>query len=242
MAQIDIIKQRIRERLEALKLTARGVSLRATNRADAVNNILNKDAMPTFERLEAIAKELGCSVKYLTGSSDVPALDPWDVAVGANPVVARSDMNRDLPVYESARYEGPEIGPAVTKGQIDFGRITQFFFRPPYLTSKKKAYAVFAPVGTASPALDIGQAAIMDPARPAGAGDLVIVYLNDGYDRTLEFDEWQPRPAIFGRLLLRADEHAVVEIFNPTATVTVKAQDMTGIHRIVPLAELLGMA
>lgn len=68
---------RIRERLEALDMSPREASLRATRSPDLIRFIFSgKQANTTHERTLSLAAVLQCSVDYLTGESDVLGRPP----------------------------------------------------------------------------------------------------------------------------------------------------------------------
>jgi len=70
MEQIDILIQRIGERLSDLEFTERGASLAATRTPDALRYIRTRRAMPSAARLASIARVLSATPEYLLGQTD----------------------------------------------------------------------------------------------------------------------------------------------------------------------------
>lgn len=69
-----VLQQRIRERLEDLRRSARDVSLSAGLGPDAVRTILSgRSKSPRAENLAALARELQCEVSYLLGETRHPS-------------------------------------------------------------------------------------------------------------------------------------------------------------------------
>lgn len=62
----ETLVERIAERLEYLGTTPRKVSLAATGKPDTIRNI-QRGAMPSIDRMVALASELECSVSWLVG-------------------------------------------------------------------------------------------------------------------------------------------------------------------------------
>lgn len=70
---VTVLQERIRERLDFLRRTARDVSLSAGLGAEAVRAILSgRSKSPRGDTLIALAKELSCDVSYLIGESNSP--------------------------------------------------------------------------------------------------------------------------------------------------------------------------
>ncbi|MGW8203006.1 S24 family peptidase [Sphingomonas bisphenolicum] len=72
---IDILIDRIARRVEALATTERDASMKATGKPDALRYIRVRKAMPSADRLTAIAKALETSPEWLLGQSMAPVSD-----------------------------------------------------------------------------------------------------------------------------------------------------------------------
>lgn len=68
----EILRTRLRERIAATGVTARKLSL-AAGSPDIVRTILSgRSKSPRSQTLQALARELGCDVRYLMGEIDDP--------------------------------------------------------------------------------------------------------------------------------------------------------------------------
>lgn len=89
---------RIRERLEALDMSPREASLRATRSPDMVRFIFSgKQTNTTHEKTLRLAAVLKCSVEYLTGASDAIGRPPSGVAPYASTAARTSKGARSRP-------------------------------------------------------------------------------------------------------------------------------------------------
>jgi len=249
MTNIEIMQRRIRERLETLGLSARAVSLTATGKAGAIDNILNKGSQPSYERLEAIAKALGSNGAYLSGIGNSPGVDPWDTADGASPVPTASDMAKDLPIY--ATDVGKIFEPnAVKKDRIALTMIhsqtvIDYFRRPTAHILNRKMYGIYVAGPWLGPALEAGSVAIVDGTRPPAIRDYVVIYLRS--EPASEADDWgfdeysgRTSTALVGRLAGMSSEHVSFETHDPAAMHRVEASRITNLHRIMSIKDLLG--
>ena len=75
------MKQRIRDRMEELDLTAKGLSLAAGLNETYVRDLLKADIPnPRLNHIKALAKELRVSVEWLdTGKSSAEVIDIWGI-------------------------------------------------------------------------------------------------------------------------------------------------------------------
>lgn len=76
ISPIDTLIDRIARRLKALDVTERDASIKATGKPDALRYIRVRRAMPSADRLDAIAKALETSPEWLLARSSVPPLPP----------------------------------------------------------------------------------------------------------------------------------------------------------------------
>lgn len=68
---LKIIQTRIKERLDQLEMSARGVGVAAGIGTDAINNIM-RGSVPDAHKLGEIATTLKTTADYLLGKSDAP--------------------------------------------------------------------------------------------------------------------------------------------------------------------------
>lgn len=79
---IDILVDRIAQRVDALGITERDASIKATGKPDALRYIRVRRAMPSADRLAAIAKALETTPEWLLGQAPGATSDS-PVVVGA---------------------------------------------------------------------------------------------------------------------------------------------------------------
>jgi phage repressor protein C with HTH and peptisase S24 domain len=136
-------------------------------------------------------------------------------------------LPRDVPIFGIAT--GGADADYYTNGEIvDFAR------RPPGAERLKGMYALYVAGSSMAPRYEEGELIYVSAARPPAPGDYVVVELHP------EEGERAGRGYV-KRLVRRTSEKVIVEQFNPRKTLEFKARQVKSLHRIVPLAELLGI-
>lgn len=270
MTMNEHITNRIRDRLEATGMTPRAASMRATGKPDAIRTILNQGVMPSAERLDMIAVALGTSTAYLLGATEDPSpisvrlvesssnrlkavaepsgdtsikLDR-DHIVPKSALPRRTDMPQDIPVYGTAigtsqdiqALENGEI--AVEQTSLNTGEVIDYFRRPPGLTNARKAYGLYVVGFSMEPAYEPGGVIIVDPSRPPAIQDYVVVYMRGAEHAE---DETSVSAVLLKRLVRRSASFVELEQFNPPARFRIGADAISQMHRVLPLAEIVGV-
>lgn len=97
-----LMRQRIQERLDALKMKPRTASTKAGLGADAVRNILaDRSKNPTIDTIVALAEILECSVDWLAGGGE-----PWVMQMPGLPVMVPDNEGAATLVVEGTVQAG----------------------------------------------------------------------------------------------------------------------------------------
>ena len=228
-------RERIRQRLDALKLSARAASLQAGGSVDLLRMILNgRTSFPRADSLEKIAKVLQTTPDWLLygdpkpgdAASPPPSLGRNEVTPANVDLPAPNDMPRDVPVFGTAA--GSVTGAVV----IEEG-IADFVRRPPGLKNARHAYALFVSGESMVPILQPGDLIFVDPDQRANVGDIVVVQIS----RT----DHDPPDVFVKKLRRRGPRWLVLEQTNPLATIEQNNTTVVAVHRVLSMRELFGI-
>jgi len=233
----QIIVDRIDARLQALGgLSDRKASLRACGKPDLIRDI-RRGKVPGWERLGEIARALETTADYLRGETENPAPAPADRS--AQPVPSRHELPRDLPVYgtamgaEASFYSDHAGEIAIEQTDLNSGEVIDYLRRPPALSNRPEAYALYTAGDSMAPKYERGEAVIVDPSRQPVVNDYVVVYLR----RT---DADSAAAVLLKRLARRSSSYVELEQFNPAATFRLDRKAIMAIHRVTPWDEAFG--
>lgn len=237
-----ILRERIRDRLEATGKSAHAVSSEMGAGLGYVRDLLDpaKGGFPRADKLNALARALETTSDYLTGL--VAAPDP------VRSEVSFADRHLD---WRGPRPDLPPI-PLVGTGDcatvqfkdatgelldvercsFDAEHTVRMIARPPALQGARDLYAIYFQGESMMPRFEPGEVGIVDPTRPAGPGDYVLVQLNNGIEDHVA--------SVLVKRLVRANaRELVLEQFNPAAIFTVPRSRVARFHRILPQTDLL---
>lgn len=232
---------RIEEKLAERGISARELSMRVTGKPDLVRDIKRKGHVPTAENLAAIAEQFDTSVEWLLGRSahDGPMhsdVSVRDLAPGWRgptpplpgiPLVGTGDC-AELTVISAET--GKEI--MVERSSFDPEFHVRYVRRPLALANARDIYAIYFHGSSMEPRYFAGETGLVDPRRPAGPGDYVLVQLNDG-----ETDEVSS--AMVKRLVRQTAKEYVLEQHNPVLTFRIPRGRVARVHRLIPPSEML---
>ena len=106
-------------RLEALQTTERDASLKATGKPDAIRYIRSRRAMPSADRLAAIARALETSPEWLMARSStppaVPDIPPTRGSADGDGAIALKRINLGV-----AMGDGSNLDDYIEEGTVDF--------------------------------------------------------------------------------------------------------------------------
>jgi phage repressor protein C with HTH and peptisase S24 domain len=170
---------------------------------------------------------------------------PSEPELSRAPVVPpRSDMPKDIPVYGTAvgtsqDIEALENGAiAVEQTDLNTGDVIDYFRRPPGLANSRKAYGLYVAGFSMEPAYEPGAVIIVDPSRPPSVQDYVVVYMR-GSEQGI--DDNLMSAVLLKRLVRRSSTFIELEQYNPPARFRVDASKVAQMHRVLPLAEIVGV-
>lgn len=242
---IDVLVERIDSRASELGLNDRRVSMLATGAPDAIREI-RRGKMPRGERLAQIAAALETNVDWLMGG-DGPADGPPRPRQAGGVSVAAPARNfnfgineRNVPTLGSVigcNFADFSDGVPVEVHMVDMGEVIGHAPRPVGIQGNRDAYTLYIAGDSQSPRFEPGDLIYVNPKRPPNIGDDVVVQLVEP-----DGDGERVVSALIKRLRRRTAAHVELEQFNPPRLITVPADRVRAIHRVMSLSELLGFA
>lgn len=238
----DIFRARLQARLAATGKSMHAVSLAIGANSGYVRDLMDpaKRHMPNGSKLAALAAELSTTIDYLTGITSNPDLVFSEVALSDR----RFDWNgskSDIPPIplvgtgDCASIQFKDDSGAmleVERCSFNADHTVRMIARPPALKGARDLYAIYFQGESMMPRFEPGEVGIVDPSRPAGPGDYVLVQLTNG-------EEDQVTSVLVKRLVRTGPRDLVLEQFNPPATFTVPRSRVARVHRILPQTDWL---
>jgi phage repressor protein C with HTH and peptisase S24 domain len=226
---IDIFLERLDSRMAEIGgLSDRALSLRVTETGDLIRKVRQRRRLPNSENMRKLAAELGVTVDWLVGGEGEPApLRDYRANVAGT----------DLPVMGTGhcgtiRFGSNGDAVEIEQTQFEPANVIRFVRRPLALLGVKDAYAIYFVGESMMPRFRPGGLGIVNPQRPPGIGDDVLVQL---FNSEGEID------TILVKTLRRtAADFIELEQYNPPAVFKVPRQRVARIHRILDTAELWG--
>ena len=238
MRPIEILQERVAAKLAELNVSAREISLAATGQPGAIRNIISKHAMPSIDRLDAIAEHLGTTSDWLLGRDN--AIERTFASQTMSPEAFRR-LPKTLPIYGTALGADLEFGDSngivvnVEQTEVHMAAPTDFMARPIGVTNRPDLYVVAVSGHSMEPRFDSGRRLLVDPKRLPGVGDDVVVQL-----RGPTFDGEEVRHVLIKQLVRRRPGFVVLRQFNPTFEFNVPNDQVSAVHRVMPWDEAMG--
>jgi hypothetical protein len=144
-----------------------------------------------------------------------------------------------IPVYSQSEIDHvPELkGFSLSVGSsisgLDLDSPIDWFFRPRPLKFTSGVYGLYVGHDSMAPRFESGDVILLDPRRPAKAGEDVLVFLNHQVARG------GLRPVLLARLIAKNARKLDLEQFNPSTRFTVEINDVARIHRVFSTVELI---
>lgn len=236
---VSLLQERLSAKLNERGVTARETSIGATGQPDAIRNILKKNAMPSIDRLDAIAAELGTTSDWLLGRENA-----IERTISNEDAVAADTFRRlpkNLPIYGTALGADMEFGDEsgvivkVEQTEVHMVAPVDFMARPIGVTGRPDLYVLTVSGHSMEPRFDSGKRVLVDPKRSPGVGDDVIVQL-----RGPTFDGEEIRHVLIKQLVRRRAGVVVLRQFNPEAVFEVPNEQVAAVHRVMSWDEALG--
>ena len=236
------LRARIQERLDATGKSAHAVSLEIGAGQGYVRDLLDpaKGGFPRADKLNALARALDTTSDYLTGTANSPQPLLSEVLISDRRLDWRGPLP-DLPPIplvgtgDCATIQFQDEGGQmldVERCSFDADHTVRMIARPPALQGARDLYAIYFQGESMMPRFEPGEVGIVDPTRPAGPGDYVLVQLNNG-------EEDHVTSVLVKRLVRASARELVLEQFNPAAVFTVPRARVARVHRILPQTDLL---
>ena len=238
---IDMLIQRIGAKLFETGMSDREVSMAATGKPDAIRYITKRRAMPSAERLDAIARTLGTSSAWLLGQTDDQG--PTDPEAASQPVdigKAFKNLPRNLPIYGTAL--GADLDLLDTNGhpvaieqtEINMAAPIDYIARPTALAGRSEWYVIIVAGHSMEPRFDHGRRLLANGKRPPRVSDDVVVQLRRPIDQSEEASA-----VLLKQLVKRKAQTIVLRQFNPAIEFEVPNEAVLAVHPIVPWDDVL---
>lgn len=151
--------------------------------------------------------------------------------------VFRHDRPRDVPVRGTPSCGDYEVdGHHVEAVEMDLGEVVDYVRRPASLDSRQDVYAIYFTGFSMVPRFEPGEVAYVDTRRPPSIGDYVVLQLTGQRG-----DDQGVVSALVKRLSKQTADYVELEQFNPALVFKVERRRIAAMHRIFPLAELVGV-
>lgn len=152
--------------------------------------------------------------------------------------VFRHDRPRDvrvLGVPSCGDYDAD--GRNVETIEMDLDEVVDYVRRPATLDGRRDVYAIYTQGFSMVPRFEPGEVAYVDGQKAPAIGDYVVVQLKAARGH----EEERIVSALLKRLVRQSSEWVELEQFNPEMVFRVQRQRIARMHRIFPLAELVGV-
>lgn len=235
-----ILAERVSERIELLGRTPREVSLAASGKPDLVRDIVRMRRMPTAPVMLGLAHELQTTTDWLLGRSTGPEQPVSEVRFAESLRPFRGAASEGIPLMGTGFCADLEVesdtGEVIPIEQALFeeDHVVRLIERPPALSNARDAYAIYYQGSSMEPRYYQGEIGVVDPQRPPGPGDFVVVQLCDGQTDDVV-------TVIVKQLVRTTSAYVELRQFNPPATFRIARRKVKRIHRIVGPNEAYGV-
>lgn len=256
-AMTDALSQRIKDRLETIKRSAANVSKAATGNEDAIRRIY-RGHMPSGDKLENIARELGTTVAWLLGKENsAPGLPdyqpPQPYSLPERPEAERAladtpsfdllKLGKDVAVLgtgmgSNMQFDEDGISKIVEMMEIDENDVIDFVRRPPGVAGRKDIYAIYHTGISMQPRFFPGGLSFIETRREPNIGDAVLIQVSrgDGHDGSERVFS-----VLVKTLIRRTADYIELEQYNPPMTFRLPVKSVHRMHRIMENTDLYGI-
>ena len=236
----DAMIRRIEELMHALGLNPTSASMAAVGKPDLVRDIRRKGSV-SGDRLERLAAVLETSVHWLRTGEAI------QLAPKGEPLPSSEDFQH----YRNAKDEPPKVpvlGSALAADiTVDEGGnllavetififpndVVDYLRRPFRLIDRPSVYAFYFEGDSMEPKYTAGEPAFVDPKRPPGIGDYVLIQL-----RRAEGDDETIHCVLAKRLVKRSASFVELEQFNPPMRFRIPREQIAHMHKILQNSEI----
>lgn len=235
----DIFFQRLDQRMREIGgYSDRSLSLAVGAGPDLIRNARSQKRLPKGDNLAALARELGVSVDWLLGGDGETAPIRTEAMLSGSRLNYRANVgSSDLPVVGTGHCGTIVFGSNGDSVEIEQtlfepSNVIRYVTRPLALVGVKEAYAIYFVGESMLPRFRPGGLGIVNPQRPPGIGDDVVVQLTDL--------EGEIDTILVKTLKRSAPSFIELEQYNPPATFKVPRERVARMHRILDMADLWG--
>lgn len=233
-----IIAERVSARIAESGLSARTVSMHATGKPDVIRDMLRRGSAPSGATLAKIAEILGTTTDYLVGLSTSPDQPQSEVSFREVEPGWRGRPDDRIPLLGTGYCDDFEVDAeghpvAIDRVQLELDHTIRLIERPAALWNAPDAYAIYYHGSSMEPRFYQGEVGIVDPRRPAGPGDFVVVQLNDGASDQIV-------TVLVKQLERVAGGYVHLRQFNPDLRFRLPRAQVARMHRIASPTELFG--
>lgn len=234
MENLDLIAERIAERLEAVGLTERKASILATGQPDAIRYIRTRGTMPSAARMMKIAKILEATPDYIFGDSST---NDWESNKQAISVAARfTDQavnehglpGRRVPI-NGVKSVADDANPDLVAYAL-IADIVGFAAKP---AGSSEKFGSFYPADSSmAPVFDPSTPVVFSLEREAELGDHALLFLRDPEGRLKRNQTF-----ILRKLVDRASDWVTVQQHTPSRMMRLPAKMVDHTRRVLILRD-----
>ncbi|MEM9734264.1 MAG: S24 family peptidase [Pseudomonadota bacterium] len=171
-----------------------------------------RTASLSAKRLDKLAEHFGVTSAWLTGKTE------------NRDGKATPEPSRSLPVM------GTAAGSVLGAVQLSDAPVN-YFRPPPGLIDVRDAYALYVLGDSMEPQYSARDPIFVNPHQPVRAGDIVVVQ----EERDGSIYAWIKKLTVF------TEDEIVTEQYNPAGEVRFQRRFVVAVHRVLPMAEVLGL-
>lgn len=228
------LRQRLAERIAERDTSMHRLSKAIGANAGYVRDLLDpeKSSMPSADRLQALARELDTTTDWLLGKAENPAQPISEVSFHDMRPQWRGESRSDkIPVYASGYCDDLEVEADgelhhIEQSLFEPGNVVQMIQRPPALWAAREAYAIYFHGSSMEDRFYQGEIGIVNPQRPPGPGDFVVVQLNDGQSAEVIH-------VLVKRLIRQTANFVELQQLNPRLTFRIDRKRVARMHLIL---------
>lgn len=235
----DPFLARIDKRLKELGLSAAAASRAAGGSKDLIRGLYrNPGQRPQGRMLFGLASALQVSEVWLLHGDEAPqphyqsptTADGREETSSSSPLPDLAAMPMDVPVYGTA--SGSALGLKKESMEIRAEPV-DYVRRAPGLAAAKEAYALYVENNSMAPRFPPGELIMVHPGRPVRPGDIVVVRIQTA--------EHTPVETFIKIMVRQTDDDLICRQYNPDAEICFRATTVKSVHRVLSMAEVLGV-
>lgn len=241
---MELVIERIDERLKALRLSDRQASLRATGYPDAIREI-RRGKRPSSQRFVQLAAALETTPDYISGYVNHEKQALWRTTTSsALPIEGVQELPRDIPVYGMSATGGIgtmdfESQKGVEVVQYDLDRPIDFCRRTPRLALRQDIIAISVFGSSMYPRYEDAEVLYLEPVTGIDSGYAFFVLDEKMVDRAGQAGPWMALKRIAERDWMQGNH--ILEQFNPPRKFELSGAKVKKVYRVLSQNQLLSL-